>query len=196
MPTRRLSPSIVVVATALALVAALGVMTLLDHGSGSSASDADKASEGFKLEPSTGKLPDSVQDVTLASLTGKPDRKLGQVLGRTPVVVNFFGSWCAPCIREMPAFQRVHTDLGGKVGFVGMAYRDVPEDALATVAKTKVTYPTYLDRDDAALTYFGGIEMPTTVFLDKTGKVLDVNPGPLSEKELRAKLADLYGIRT
>jgi hypothetical protein len=77
-----------------------------------------------------------------------------------------------------------------------MAYRDTPEDALATVAKTKVTYPTYADRGDAALTYFGGLEMPTTVFLDKSGKVLDVNNGPLSEKELRAKLADLYGIRT
>lgn len=196
MPTRRLSPSTVVVATALALVAALGVMTLLDRGSGSSATDADKASEGFQLKPSTGKLPDSVQDVTLASLTGKPDKKLGQMLGRTPVVVNFFGSWCAPCIREMPGFQRVHTDLGGKVSFIGMAYRDTPEDALATVAKTKVTYPTYADRGDAALTYFGGLEMPTTVFLDKSGKVLDVNNGPLSEKELRAKLADLYGIRT
>jgi thiol-disulfide isomerase/thioredoxin len=196
VPTRRLSPSTVVVATALALVAALGVMTLLDRGSGSSATDADEASEGFQLKPSAGKLPDSVQDVTLASLTGKPDKKLGQMLGRTPVVVNFFGSWCAPCIREMPGFQRVHTDLGGKVSFIGMAYRDTPEDALATVAKTKVTYPTYADRGDAALTYFGGLEMPTTVFLDKSGKVLDVNNGPLSEKELRAKLADLYGIRT
>ena len=170
-------------------------MILLDRGSGSSATNADKAAEGFQLEPSTGKLPDSVQDVTLASLTGKPDKKLGQMLGRTPVVVNFFGSWCAPCIREMPGFQRVHTDLGGKVAFVGMAYRDTPKDALATVAKTEVTYPTYADRDDAALTYFGGLEMPTTVFLDKAGKVLDVNNGPLSEKELRAKLADLYGIR-
>jgi cytochrome c biogenesis protein CcmG, thiol:disulfide interchange protein DsbE len=185
----------VVVATALALVAALGVMTVLDRGSGSSASDDGGASPGYDLRPSTGKLPSSVQDVTLASLTGGPDRKLGTLLGTTPVVVNFFGSWCAPCIREMPGFERVHTDLGDQVSFVGMAYRDTRANARATVAKTEVTYPTYADRDDAALTYFGGLEMPTTVFMDKTGKVLDVNNGALSEKELRSKLADLYGIR-
>lgn len=195
MPTRRLAPSTVVVATALALVAALGVMTVLDRGRGSSATDGAAVNEGFEMRPGTGKLPSSVQDVTLASLTGGPDRKLGELLGSTPVVVNFFGSWCAPCIREMPAFQRVHADLGAEVAFVGMAYRDTPASARATVARTRVTYPTYADRDDAALTYFGGLEMPTTVFLDKTGKVLDVNNGALSEKDLRAKLADLYGIR-
>jgi thiol-disulfide isomerase/thioredoxin len=94
----------------------------------------------------------------------------------------------------MPGFERVHQDLGGQVTVIGMAYRDAPEDALATVARTGVSYPTFTDVDDGALTYFGGIEMPTTVFVDAAGKVLDVSNGALTEDELRAKITDLFGI--
>jgi cytochrome c-type biogenesis protein len=110
------------------------------------------------------------------------------------VVVNFFGSWCAPCVDEMPAFERVHQALGDQVTFVGMANRDAPADALDTVAATGVTYPTFDDPDASAITYFGGLAMPTTVFIDATGEVADVNSGPLTESELRAKLADLFGV--
>lgn len=179
--------------TALALVAALLVMSLLDRGGGSSAADQGSES-GVDLRPSTGKPPASVRDVTLGSLQGGAPRKLGELIGSKPVVINFFGSWCAPCIREMPAFEKVHEALGDRVTFVGMAYRDTPKNARATVRKTGVTYPTFADADEGALTYFGGIEMPTTVFIDPAGKVVDVNNGPLSERALRSKLRDLYGI--
>jgi hypothetical protein len=57
-----------------------------------------------------------------------------------------------------------------------------------------VTYPTYNDPDSNALTFFGGLNMPTTVFIDAAGEVVDVNSGPLTEDEIRAKLADLLGV--
>ncbi len=184
----------VVASTAFALVAALLVVAVAGRG-GSSPSDVGRGSDpGLDLQPTPTNLPRSTPAVQLASLTGGPTTTLGGQLGRTPVVVNFFSSWCTPCIGEMPAFQQVHQDLGGKVAILGMAYNDMPRNALATVKKTAVTYPTYGDVDGAALSYFGGIEMPTTVFLDRTGKVLDVNNGAMTEKELRSKLADLYGI--
>jgi cytochrome c-type biogenesis protein len=108
--------------------------------------------------------------------------------------VNFFASWCVPCIDEMPAFERVHQSLGGQVTFLGMANRDAPGDALATVEATGVTYPTFDDPDASALTYFGGLTMPTTVFIDAAGEVVEVNSGPLTEVELRARIADLFGV--
>lgn len=190
--SRRLSPATVVVVTAFALVAALITLIVLDRG-GSSAT-GERGADDIELSPEVAKLPSSVQDVTLASLDGGADRKLGELIGTKPVVVNFFGSWCAPCIREMPAFEQVHRDVGDDVAVIGMAYRDTPEDARATVRKTGVTYPTFADRDGGALTWFGGLEMPTTVFIDEAGKVVDVNRGAMTESELRAKLHDLYGI--
>jgi thiol-disulfide isomerase/thioredoxin len=195
--TRRLPLAAVVAATALALVAALGVVALLEDGSGDSGAAAgsgdEAAGDSVELTPE-GELPSSTADVRLGSLDGGADRRLGELLGTRPVVVNFFASWCVPCIDEMPAFERVHQELGDRVTFVGMANRDAPEDALATVDATGVTYPTFDDPDASALTWFGGVAMPTTVFIDAAGEVVDVHPGALTEAALRAKLADLFGV--
>jgi thiol-disulfide isomerase/thioredoxin len=191
--SRRLPLSVIVAATALALVAALGVLTLLDGGDDRDAS-ADGTAEGYELTPA-GELPGSVAEVRLGSLEGGDDRALGELLGTTPAVVNFFGSWCVPCIEEMPAFERVHQALGDRVTFVGMSNRErSPEDALAIVESTGVTYPTFDDPDASALTYFGGLGMPTTVFIDVAGNVVDVHTGPLTEAELQAKITDLFGV--
>jgi cytochrome c biogenesis protein CcmG, thiol:disulfide interchange protein DsbE len=193
---RRLPLSAIVIATALALAAALGVLALLGDDEGDEASGAgDAAGEGYELPLSpTGEMPGSVAEVRLAALDGGDDRTLGELMGTTPVVVNFFASWCAPCVDEMPAFEDVHQALGDQVTFVGMANQDSHDDALATVAATGVTYPTFDDPDASALTYFGGLTMPTTVFIDAEGEVVDVNSGPLTEAELRAKLDDLFGV--
>jgi cytochrome c biogenesis protein CcmG, thiol:disulfide interchange protein DsbE len=196
MSTRRLPPSAWLIATLLALVAALGVATLVDRGESSGAEDRDSAQVDLKPAPAATDLPASTADVRLAALDGAPDRRLGELIGTRPLVVNFFASWCAPCLDEMPGFEAVHQDLGDQVGFVGMAYRDSAEDALATVARTGVTYPTFADAGDAAMTYFGGIEMPTTVFIDAAGNVVDVQPGALSEDELRAAIADKLGVES
>ncbi|MBN2622562.1 MAG: hypothetical protein JXA83_04295, partial [Acidimicrobiales bacterium] len=65
---------------------------------------------------------------------------------------------------------------------------------LDTVASTGVTYPTFDDPDASALTYFGGLAMPTTVFIDAGGEVVDVHSGPLTEDELRDRISDLFGV--
>jgi thiol-disulfide isomerase/thioredoxin len=191
--SRRLPLPAIVVATALALAAALGVVALLDGGGDAPAAGDGDGVAGYELSPA-GELPASVADVRLVSLDGGDDRALGELLGSTPVVVNFFGSWCVPCIDEMPALEAVHQSLGDRVTFVGMANRDTAERALATVAATGVTYPTYDDPDASALTYFGGLAMPTTVFIDASGEVVDVHSGPLTEAELRSRLDDLFGV--
>ena len=193
MAPRRLPLPAILAATALALAAALGLVALLDGGGDDPAAGDDDGAAGYELSPA-GELPGSVADVRLAALDGGDDRALGELLGSTPVVVNFFASWCVPCIDEMPAFEAVHRSLGDRVTFVGMANRDTAEQSLATVATTGVTYPTYDDPDASALTYFGGLGMPTTVFIDASGEVVDVHSGPLTEAELRGRLDDLFGV--
>jgi len=185
----------VIAATALSLVAALGAVALLDGGDarGDDAAPRDDAAEGYELAPQ-GELPSSVAGVRLASLRDEPDAALGELLTGKPVVVNFFASWCVPCVEEMPAIEAVHQSLGDRVTIVGMANQDSVADSLATVDATGVTYPTYADPDGSALTYFGGLAMPTTVFIAADGTVVDVNSGDLSEPELRARISDLFGL--
>jgi thiol-disulfide isomerase/thioredoxin len=203
---RRVSLRAYLAVTALALVAALGAATLAADGGDSAANDRgdgtgdggesndSRATEGYELTeaPAGAAVPDSPQAVRLGALDGGADRTLGELMGR-PMVVNFFASWCAPCVIEMPAIENVHQDVGDQVAFVGLASRDAPADARETVEATGVTYPTFADADDA-VTWFGGLAMPTTVFLDATGRVLDVHSGPLTEDELRAEIADRFGV--
>jgi cytochrome c biogenesis protein CcmG, thiol:disulfide interchange protein DsbE len=193
--TRRLPLRAYVIATMFALVAGVLVASLLDDGSGADERGSGRGSGTgtYRITPA-GDLPASVADVTLASLDGGADTKLGDLLGSTPIVVNFFASWCVPCVAEMPAFERVHRDVGDRVQLVGLAYQDGDELAAETVERTGVSYPAFGDSGQDALTYFGGVQMPTSVFIDSDGTVVDVHMGPLDEDELRARLDELFGV--
>jgi thiol-disulfide isomerase/thioredoxin len=188
--SRRLSPVAILLATALALVAAVGTFALLDSGNDDASGDG--GTEGYELTPTDG-LPDSVGEVRVGALGDTAETQLGDLLTGAPMVINFFAPWCAPCVDEMPAFERVHQDVGDEVTFIGLAVPPDLDEAVDTVAATGVTYPTYADSLDDALLFFEGINMPTTVFLGADGEVLHVNTGPLTEDELRAELADRFG---
>jgi cytochrome c biogenesis protein CcmG, thiol:disulfide interchange protein DsbE len=190
---RRIPFIAIFVATTFALVAAVGAAALLGWGDDSQASGGSSDGDQVDLSPQ-GQLPGSVAEVRLGALDGGADHTLGELIGTKPVVLNFFASWCAPCLTEMPGFEAVHQSLGDQLTMVGMAYDDQPEDALDTVERTGVTYPTYSDLDGTAITYFGGLAMPTTVFIDASGEVKDVVSRPLGEDELRDKISDLLGV--
>ncbi|HKA84091.1 MAG TPA: TlpA disulfide reductase family protein [Acidimicrobiales bacterium] len=192
MASRRIPLLPLVVATAFALLAAVGAALLLGAGDESSAGGGSDSGP-YRLTPA-GELPASAADVTLSPLDGRPDRRLGELLGSKPVVVNFYASWCGPCVTEMPAFEQVHRELGDKVTIIGVAYQDSDEDARATVERTGVTYPTFGDSGQDAMTYFGGISMPTSVFIDARGNVVDVRSRALNSDELRSALEDRFGI--
>jgi peroxiredoxin len=91
----------------------------------------------------------------------------------------------------MPRFEAVHQEVGDRVTFLGLATQDRTERALEMVDRTGVTYPTFEDPDGSALTYFGGIAMPTTVFIDASGQVTDVVSQDLNERELRNRVDEL-----
>jgi len=190
---RRIPFIAIFVATTFALVAAVGAAALLGWGDDSQASGGSSDGDQVDLSPQ-GQLPGSVAEVRLGALDGGADHTLGELIGTKPVVLNFFASWCAPCLTEMPGFEAVHQSLGDQVTMVGMAYDDQPEDALDTVERTGVTYPTYSDLEGTAITYFGGLAMPTTVFIDASGEVKDVVSRPLGEDELRDEISDLLGV--
>lgn len=138
------------------------------------------------------RLPESVEDVVLVGLGGDEDRRLGELLGDAPIVLNFFASWCVPCIEEMPDFERVHRDLGDRVSFLGLAAQDTEDDAIAIVEQTGVTYPTYADPVADALTFFEAMAMPATVFLAPNGEILEVHSRPFDESGLRDKINEHF----
>ena len=192
MAARRFPLVPVVLSTVLAVVSAGGVYWAF-------APDEEKAEvttdATFPLEP-TGELPSSVEDVRLAGMGGNTTQMLGDFTGDKPVVLNFFASWCTPCLREMPAFEAVHQELGDQVNFVGLANTDTPDKALEMVSDTGVTYPTFDDPDASAVTFFGGTSMPTTVFIDADGEVVSVESQTFDEASLKGRISELLGVST
>ncbi len=105
-----------------------------------------------------------------------------------PLVVNFFASWCTPCLAELPGFERVGQDLQGQVGFLGVNLKDGVRAGRRVVDQTGITYTVARDPDGKLFQSFGAVAMPTTVFIDADGNVVDVNSGELSAGELRDRI--------
>jgi len=112
---------------------------------------------------------------------------LTDYLGK-PLVINFFAAWCPNCISEMPDFEAVHQELGDSVNFVGLSIDTAAADALDLIARTGITYDTGWDPDTSVYTAFGGFAMPTTIFVDSSGTIIEVFSGALSANALRDRI--------
>ena len=110
------------------------------------------------------------------------------------MVVNFWATWCAPCVKEMPAFQEVAADLRDQVTFLGVDVEDSPPNAEPFIERLGIDYPLAIDpqREFArSVNIFG---MPTTLFVDADGIVRYRYTGPLEGDQLRELLAEHLGV--
>ncbi len=117
----------------------------------------------------------------------------------TPLVLNFYASWCAVCDRELPDFQRVSQQLGDRVRVLGINPQSNDTDAAQAtmIQRAGVTYPTLRDPQDQLLRQFnttGGL--PTTVFVGADGVVQKVHNGLLTEQLLLDQIAASLGVRS
>jgi thiol-disulfide isomerase/thioredoxin len=149
-------------------------------------------SDSLEKTPGTIKLAGGARLFVLDDVrSGHPAVDLSKLAGK-PVVLNFFGSWCPPCIRELPGFQAVSERFKGRVAFVGVTFNDSRDGARGVLERSGVTYPAGYDpRDDVALDY-GLVKMPTTVFIGPGGNLVERKDGEFSEVQLEATLNRLF----
>ena len=130
-------------------------------------------------------------DFRLLTLDGEPFQlsEVGQ-----PVILNFWASWCAPCVEEMPDFQLVHEELGGRLTMIGVNDGEDLETALEFQGRTGVQYVVLLD-PTTALTNgpYVLIGRPTTFYIDAEGIIRDVRVGIHTLEDMRALAAGLLG---
>ncbi|MCE2531081.1 MAG: TlpA family protein disulfide reductase [Acidimicrobiia bacterium] len=135
---------------------------------------------------------DTVGDVRFRYFDGS-EGSLEDFAG-TPTVINFWASWCPPCIIEMPAFEAVHVELAPQVAFLGFNVGDEPRAARELATQTGVTYPLAEDPDSGIFQVFGGFGMPTTVLVDAEGMIVHMISSRLKAQDLRALIAEHLGV--
>ncbi|HZV93701.1 MAG TPA: TlpA disulfide reductase family protein [Caldimonas sp.] len=132
-------------------------------------------------------------DFTLHTMKG-PNLRLQEQRGRV-VMVNFWATWCGPCRQEMPQLNRLYEKYHA-AGFVllGVNVDDDTAKAAEVAAKLGVTFPVLLDTDKAVSKLYDLSTMPSTVLIDRDGKVRYVHRGYLTgyedsyEKQIRELL--------
>lgn len=115
-------------------------------------------------------------DFTLRTLEGR-NLRLAEQRGSV-VMVNFWASWCAPCRVEMPHLSRIW-DKYRDAGFVFLAVNvdEDPKNAIAATARMALRAPVLLDAEKKVVRAFDVATMPTTVLIDRDGRVRHMHRG-------------------
>ncbi|MCV2490421.1 TlpA family protein disulfide reductase [Geodermatophilus sp. YIM 151500] len=109
-------------------------------------------------------------------------------------VLNFWGSWCAPCRVETPEFQEVWADVrdSGEVAFLGVNVKEADQQfAQAFVDSYGIEFPSLHDpRGEIALAFrdYPATAIPSTIVLDAQGRVAAVYTGEVAQDDLRRVL--------
>jgi cytochrome c biogenesis protein CcmG/thiol:disulfide interchange protein DsbE len=127
-------------------------------------------------------------DFTLASLDGEPVR-LADLRGR-PVIVNFWASWCGPCIEEFPLLRdaAARHEADG-LAVVGIVYRDRSEAAREFMERHGGTWPAAMDPGERVAAAYGVVGPPETYFIARDGTIAARNIGQITEATLDDQLA-------
>ena len=133
-------------------------------------------------------------DFRMADWDGSDIRLSDFIAQGKPVVINFWASWCPPCVVEMPDFNRAYLELGNEVQFIMLNLADGMRETVQTgknfIEQHGFSFPVLFDtRQDAARAY--QIQsIPTTVFIDRDG-YLSGRPviGMIDEQALRRRIA-------
>ena len=150
--------------------------TSLMGSSGSGGISIDESAPDFELQNLDG------ENIRLSDLRGKP------------VVLNFWATWCGPCVREMPSFQTYQDKYPGFI-MLGLNEEESSEEVKAFVKKQNLSYMNLLDQKSEVARIYQVITMPTTYFIDELGVVRARHFGYMGEEQLEFYLGSLGVIK-
>jgi thiol-disulfide isomerase/thioredoxin len=137
---------------------------------------------------------DTLPELVLPCLAGGPDLWLAALSG-VPTVLTAWASWCLPCRRELPYFQRLADATRGRLRVLGVA-SDEPsmDDPLTFAAAVGVRFASGYDPAGRLRAARGIAGLPFTLLVRADGTVATVHIGPFGSAELAAAVQRQLGV--
>jgi thiol-disulfide isomerase/thioredoxin len=141
-----------------------------------------------KLAPP--RLGQAMPDLTLNDLSGKPVQ-LSDFAGQ-PVLINAWATWCPPCRAEMPLLNQTYLEHKDE-GFVVLAVNAGESQTLVNqfISQSGFSFPVLLDPDSASLSQLGVFSFPTSILVDRDGKVKKIHVGIITPEAMQNEIAPL-----
>jgi cytochrome c biogenesis protein CcmG/thiol:disulfide interchange protein DsbE len=127
---------------------------------------------------------------SLVPVGGGPPVSLEALRGR-PVVVNFWATWCAPCMQEHEVLQQAARAHGAQVQFLGVVYDDEESRVRQFLARYGTAYPSLLDDNGRTAIAYGVYGVPETYFIDAQGQIVQKYSFPLDEPTMAQYLSQI-----
>lgn len=182
------------------LLVALTAVALLATGcTGKNAVDAGSSGNyRFVSGTSLGKTYPIADRKPAGDITGKllggGTISLAQQKGKV-VVLNFWATWCPPCVIETPQFDTVYRQYQNRgVAFIGIDTKDSDDSAKSFIKDNDITYPMVADQSGETALRLGNIPasgLPFTVIIDKSGRVAVVYMNSMNPNDLKPLLNTL-----
>lgn len=110
-----------------------------------------------------------------------------------PVLVNFWATWCSPCVREMPYLQQIYEERQGKgLVLLGINIQESPSQVTEFMQARGLSFPVLLDTEGEATQRYNIQYIPSTFFIDKDGIIQEIKIGSFQSKaEIESILSKL-----
>lgn len=161
----------------LILSAAFAIASASCAGEGASGGGANNPGDASRGSLATGT---TASDFTARDIEGKTVR-LSEYLGKKAVVLNFWATWCEPCVAEFPHLRRMYEKNKDK-GFIILGVAMDGPESVANVApfarRQQLNFPVLLDEDShVAAIYNPKKDAPLSVLIDKQGRIFKYRSG-------------------
>lgn len=122
--------------------------------------------------------------------------KLSDYFG-SPIVINFWATWCSPCKSELPAFEELSKEYDGKIKFMMVnltdGYQETVESVKEFINENNYTFPVFFDTEYSASNAYKPNYIPETVFINKDGNIKDRHIGALNKDTFKNYIDNLIG---